>query len=100
MGNKKIKQLFFGAILVTMVFLVATYDRAQGESLDELKNEISDKTKNLDEINKQLKVVSQVYEETQDKSKSLKQELSKIDSNIKQLDLHIKSGQINIEKMP
>lgn len=89
----------FKALLILFLFLGQAFPFALATTPEELKNAIEEKSKSLEDINGKLRAINQVYQETQDKGKSLNKELRQIDGSIKTLDLHIRGSEINIQKI-
>ena len=95
--NRSTKSVIFTFALLLVVFSWVPLYAAQ--TPEELKKAINEKTKNLEEINNQLKAVGKAFQDTQNLGKSLKKEITQIDTSIKQLNLQIKASEINVQKI-
>lgn len=92
------KNAFFLLILLsTFHFLLSTSSFASAPQ--ELRDSISQKSKELQEINEKIKENQKYLEEIQGQGKTLKQEVNKIDRNIKQVDLGISSSETVVGKL-
>lgn len=65
----------------------------------ELRDSISQKTKELEAVNQQIAETQKKLDETSGKGKTLKNEITQVDQKISQLNLGIKSSEINISKL-
>ena len=68
-------------------------------SADELRRSIEDRSKALQAINVQLAEAQKKLAETEERGKTLTRELQRIDYQVNQLNLHIKSNEVRIEKL-
>lgn len=65
----------------------------------DLKNAIDSKSKELQIINQNIIQTQKDLDETEGRGKTLQKEIKKIDQQINQLNLYIRSSEINIEKL-
>lgn len=96
MKNFEYKKL----IILSAIFTIAIFG-FKGVSAaipDELKQQIEEKNKSLQEIIEKISQTQKTLEETSAKGKTLNQEVKKIDSSINQLNLNIRYSEINITK--
>src|SRR3989344_4810709 len=91
-AKRKVWNLFIGSYFLLFIGnLLFGISNVFALTPEDLKDSINEKTKKIEEVSNQLKVVNQAYQETQDKGRTLNFELKRIDTNISQLNLHIKS---------
>lgn len=90
-------QFLITALALAFNFLMPTGVTAVVPS--DLQNAISEKARQLQEINQQIQEQQKNLEETEEKGRSLKNELKRIDQNIGQLSLNLKSSELTIEKL-
>lgn len=95
---KFFRNLFFYSFLFSILCFLS-FTPALAAIPSELKGNIDQKSRQLQEINDKIKENQKILEEVQDKGKTLKQEINKINSNIGQVDLSIRSSEITIEKL-
>lgn len=95
---KFFRNLFFYSFLFSILCFLS-FTPALAAIPSELKGNIDQKSRQLQEINDKIKENQKILEEVQDKGKTLKQEINKINSNISQVNLSIRSSEITVEKL-
>lgn len=83
----------------TILIFLAAISASAAEIPEELRDSISQKTKELETINQQIAETQKKLEETESKGKTLKNEISQVDQRLNQLNLGIKASEININKL-
>lgn len=95
--DTRLKKFLFVLTLVAGCFLLVTYSLAL--TPEELRKSIDDRIKELEEINTQIQEAQKNINLTEQKGKTLNQEIKRYDYQINQLNLGIKSSQIKVEKL-
>lgn len=85
-------------LMAALLTLSAPFVHAEDASGD-LKEAIDQKSRQLDEVTKQLQAAQISLTDTQVRGKTLKQEISRIDTNVKNANLNIQLSQLTIEKL-
>lgn len=86
---------FAAALLVPPAWSAVPADA----SADELRRSIEERSKALQEINAQIAETQKKLTEAGELGKTLTRELQRMDYRVNQLNLHIKSSEVNIEKL-
>lgn len=88
-------------VLVIAALVVAQIAPAslQAQTATDLQSQIDAKAKELERVNQQILQTQAVLSETEAQSKTLKQELGKIDTNIKSVNLGIQKSELLIDKL-
>ncbi|MCL5004737.1 MAG: peptidoglycan DD-metalloendopeptidase family protein [Patescibacteria group bacterium] len=81
-----------------VVFALFQKIKVNAKEAQELKDSLSQKTQELDNVNSQIKAVQKQLEATQNAKSSLQNELNQINYSVKQMDLGIKSSEILVNK--
>ncbi len=89
----------FASIFIFLIACMPAMSRAETLAPEQLNNAIQAKAKELADIQKQLEETQKNLSETQGKGQSLNQELGKLKTNIKQLDLGIKANTLKISSL-
>lgn len=92
-------QRIFSLVFSMSVFFSYFVASSLAATPEELRKAIEEKAKGLLEINNQIQTTQKQLDATQNQKTTLQKELQKIDYSINQLNLGIKSSQINIEKL-
>jgi len=98
MVNKKTKiKIILGTFIIANFLLPLNYSKS--ESINDLKNMISEKQKIIEELNTQQRVYQQKIKQKQQESTSLNNEISILNSKIASRTLGIESTNLQIENL-
>lgn len=86
-------------LVIFFAFSFLAFNLASAATPEELRRAIEEKAKGLLEVNNQIQQTQKQLDAVQAQKNSLQKELKKIDYSVSQLNLGIKSSQINIEKL-
>ena len=86
-------------LIVILIFTFSFLHLTVAAVPQELRDSISQKSRELQEITDKLKENEKYLEEIQGQGKTLKQEVDKIDRSIKQADLGIRSSEVVVGKL-
>ena len=86
-------------VLFNFVIAIPSFTYVSAAAPLELEQAINEKTRALQEVTNQLQAVSKNLGETEERSRTLKQELTRVDYSLGQLNLGIKSSEFIIDKL-
>ncbi len=95
---RNFRKYFVIFLAVAVIFGLFQKIKADAKEAQELKESLSQKSQELDNVNSQIKAVQKQLEATENEKSSLQKELTQINYSVKQLDLGIKSSEILINK--
>lgn len=90
-------KLQFVAVFVFMSLLIGAVAQAQNASV--LQQAIDQKSKELDEVTKKIQETQIILTEEAVRGKTLKQEVSRIDTTVQKVNLGIRSSELTIDKL-
>ncbi|MEK7635876.1 MAG: peptidoglycan DD-metalloendopeptidase family protein [Patescibacteria group bacterium] len=80
-------------------FRIFSRQIAKGATPEELKSSISEKAEELKKINAQISETQKNLEETKEEGKTLKKEITNVDTRLNQITLNIKASEILIDRL-
>lgn len=102
MRNRHLLTIIIIAAMIELTGLIHHLQAQTGEASstpDSLKSSIEQKTKELQEINKQIHATQQSIQSAKSQSSSLQKDVSKLNGNIKDLNLRLKASEITTDKL-